>query len=239
MPMLSIGAGIAEPQAAHDLENSATLPPIVQPFSITHFNCIVANPVAQVWQCVSRVGERKSAGRPRKDGLPIEVPAITHDIGQCAILLHRDPLRDAAGKVNVYPTWVAAAEEALDQYDNADEEDRLAWNEGDKRVWGTPRIDVIFDPDINGGARPFSLYLPEHRRPIYEDRTKPLPQGRAKRIDPGVNPQAVIDHRQYRKRQRELHRTPSFEERPLRFRTIYGAIEEADRRERMLRGEVV
>jgi hypothetical protein len=112
-------------------------------------------------------------------------------------------------------------------------------SEGDKRVWGTPRIDVIFDPDINGGARPFSLYLPEHRRPIYEDRTKPLPQGRAKRIDPGVNPQAVIDHRQYRKRQRELHRTPSFEERPLRFRTIYGAIEEAERRERMLRGEVV
>jgi hypothetical protein len=33
-----------------------------------------------------------------------------------------------------------------------------------------------------------------------------------------------------------MNKQPSFEERPLRFRSITGAIDEAERRERMLKG---
>lgn len=230
-PALPVASGSQDAPAEPQIE--------LQPFSNTHFHCIAANPVAQVWQCVSREGERKIGGRRRKDGTPARARSITHDLGQCAVLLHREPQRDAEGSVIVYHSWITAAEAAQELYDNADEEDRLMWKEGDKRVHSTARVDVIFDPDINGVTKPFSLYLPEYRRPIYEDRTRPIMFGTPARIDASLNPQAALDAKQRRKKNREFNREPSFEERPLRFRTIYGAIEEAERRERMLKGQTV
>lgn len=211
---------------------------IREAFSVTRFNCIVANPVAQVWQCHTHVGEQKVVGRRKKDGSAPEATVTGHLPGQCAILLGQEPVRDPDGRVTIFYTWTAAAERALELYEEADEEDRLSWSEGDKCVYSTLNVDVIFDPDTNGVTKPFSLYLPEYRRPVYEDRTRPIPGtelGRSK-ISAEVNPQAKIDEDARRRKHQQLNREPSFEERPLRFKTIWGAIEEAERREKMMKG---
>lgn len=222
-------------------ENSATQKPILQPFALTHFNCIYANPVAQVWQRVTHDGERRTPGRRTASGRQAEGKQVDHIVGQCAVFIHDTPVRDHRGCVIVYPTWSLAAEAAQELYDNADEDDRLTWKEGHKRVYATRSVDVIFDPEINGLAKPFSLYLPEYRRPVYEDRTRVIPSAQLppSKINAQVNPQAKLDEKERRAKHRAFHREPSFEERPLKFRTIYGAIAEAERREKMLKGEIV
>lgn len=227
-----------EPNGSKARSNQTKISATREAFSVTHFNCIVANPVAQVWQCVSRPGEKKAPGRRKRDGSGPEEAPLRHQPGECAILLGKEPLRDEAGNIRVFPNWVHAADQASDLYLTADPEDRLMWKEGSTRVHATLRIDVIFDPTTNGVSKPFSLYLPEFRRPIYEDRTRPIPGtelGRSK-IDPQVNPQAKLDEVERRRKHQQLNREPSFEERPLRFRTIWGAIEEAERREKMMKG---
>jgi hypothetical protein len=224
------------PQASTKLESQPQVE--LQPFATTHFNCIVANPVAQVWQRVTYDTERKAPGRRSKSGQLAQHKPLAHVVGQCAILIGDQPQRDPQGQVIVYHRWAQAAEAALELYQSADEEERILWKEGDKKVYSTQRIDVIFDPDINGTHKPFSLYMPEFRRPIYEDRTRPIPGTELppSKVDITVNPQAKLDEQERRRKHREMNKQPSFEERPLRFRSITGAIDEAERRERMLKG---
>lgn len=226
-------------RSCSEMENSAIPKVTLATFSTTHFNCIVANPVAQVWQCVTREGERKSPGRRRVSGEKAQPTAVFHEVGECAVLIGDEPQREPDGSVTIFPNWSQAAERAQELYETADEEDRLLWKEGDMKVYSTMSVDVIFDPQTNGAAKPFSLYLPEYRRPVYEDRTRPVMASQGPKIDPAINPQAALALKEQRRKDRERNRVPSFEERPLRFRSIVGAIVEADRRERMLKGEIV
>jgi hypothetical protein len=185
--------------------------------------------------------DRKTPGRRKASGHAAEGKPVFHVPGQCAVLLGDEPVREPDGSVTIFSNWSQAAEAAQELYDNADEEDRFFWKEGHKKVWATARVDVIFDPEINGVSKPFSLYLPEYRRPVYENRHRPIPgtQLPKSKIDALVNPQAKIDEKERRAKHRALNREPSFEERPLRFRSITRAIDEAERREKMLRGEIV
>lgn len=213
----------------------------LQPFSTSYFNCIVCNPIAQVWQCIAREGERNTPGRRRADGSRAHSTPLFHQPGECAVLMGNEPLRTPDGSVVVFPNWSQAAEKAQELYDEADEEDRLLWREGDLKVYSTISVDVIFDPEQNGASKPFSLWLPEYRRPVYEDRTRPIPGTElpTSKIDATVNPQAKLEEKERRAKHRAFNREPSFEERPLRFRGIAGAIAEAERRERMLKGQTV
>ena len=205
--------------------------PVLASFSTTLFDCIVANPIAQVWQCNSVVGATAAIGRRTKEGRAPKQTYVPHAPGECAVLVGEGPVRNPDGQVRVYRSWVEAEEHALSLFESADEEERILWHKGDKRVGGTHHIDVIFDPDVNGRKRPFSLYLPQHRRPIYEDRTvmAEMPNnfhGTKEEIE------------EQRKAWKRLNRVPSFEERVLRFRSITGAMTEAEKRERMLGGIV-
>lgn len=224
LPEASGGVGTTEPIGRSSIR--------LVPFSTTLFNCIVANPVAQVWQCVAREGERKTAGRPRKNGSAAQALApVIHDIGNCAVLLsNMDPLREPDGSVKVFLNWHYAEEAALEAYDLADEEDRFPWEPGHPLVYATPKVDVLFDPEGSGtSTEPFILWLTHlsSPRPVWANKTKPVKLGRARKIDSASNPQAAIDQAAHRRRQRELHREPSFEERAQTYRTIRSAIEAA------------
>lgn len=137
-------------------------------FATTHFNCIRANPVAQVWQCVSLAGEKKPIGRRKANGRAPEQAPVRHAKGECAILLGQEPLRDDRGLVVVFPTWQAAETQALELYYAADEEERIFWQEPDGKVVArTVEVEVIFDPDVNGSIKPFNLWFYKHNKPYY------------------------------------------------------------------------
>ncbi|ARK07566.1 hypothetical protein LAV_00191 [Sphingobium phage Lacusarx] len=200
------------------------------PFATTYFDCICANPIAQVWQCNGVVGEKGNIGRRTKEGRPNQQTAIPHAPGECAVMIGDEVVRNADDSIRVFPTWLSAEEYALHLYEEADEEERILWRPGDMKVGGTHHIDIIFDPGINGRTKPFSLYLPEFRRPVYEDRTK--------MVEPPEFFGTKEEIAEYRRQWRIMNRVPTFEERPLRFRMITGALESAEERERMIGGIV-
>lgn len=146
------------------VEKAAPLPK----FSVYHFDCIRANPIAQVWQCVSLPGERGAVGRRKAGGGVATQTGFRHTKGECAVMLWREPVREADGSVRVFPSWQAAEEYANDCYYNADEEERLLWVEDGTVVHRTENVDIIFDPSTNGVKWPFSLWLPKWRKPVYE-----------------------------------------------------------------------
>lgn len=209
----------------------------LQPFAITHFDCIIANPHAQVWQCTSQVGSKAPVGRRKADGRPAEQTPVLHAVGECAVLIGDQPMRHEDGRVIVYRTWFEAEEVALEQYLNAPEDEVISWKPGDKKVGATPRLDILFDPDVNGVKKPFSLWLPGYNKPVVEMRTKGPPMDSklpsAEQVGAGVR----LQMEELRRQQRAMDRRPTWEERPRRFRSIYEALACADRVERRLNGE--
>jgi hypothetical protein len=211
-----------------------------EPFVTTHFTCICANPYAQVWQCTSYAGEKAAVGRRKAGGRAPEQTPFRHTKGQCSVLIGLEPVREEDGRVRIFETWVEAEHFALELYAAAPEDEVILWHEGDKRVGATRRIDILFDPSMSE-SQPFLLWLRDHRRPVFMDMTRPLQYAtsRAKSVDPLLNPQAYLDELERKANRSEEERVDSLRERPLLFRSIWMAEEEADRRERMLNGELV
>ena len=139
-------------------------------FATTHFNCIRANPVAQVWQCISDPAERKPVGRRKAGGRAPDQAPVRHTKGECAVLIGKEPLRDPTGRVEVFPNWQSAETRALELYATADEDDRIFWQEPEGKVVGrTIEVEIIFDPSVNGPSRPFNLWFYKHNKPYYRD----------------------------------------------------------------------
>lgn len=139
-------------------------------FATTHFNCIRANPVAQVWQCVSDPGERKPVGRRKAGGRAPDQAPVRHTKGECAVLIGKEPLRDSTGRVEVFPNWQSAETRAIELYAAADEDERIYWQEPEGKVVGrTIEVEIIFDPTVNGPSRPFNLWFYNHNKPYYRD----------------------------------------------------------------------
>lgn len=211
------------------------------PFATTHFNCIRANPVAQVWQCVSLPGDRQPAGRKRDDGAPVQVTPFPHLKMECAVLMWETPVRNEDGTVRVFHNWQQAEEFAVEAYYNTPEDERISWTLDHQTVGRTLNFDIIFDPVLNGDYRPFSLWFPRYNRPVFVDRTKPSTTAddhgtRSIRTLQETNPEAYLQIQEARAKARKLDRVPSLSDEPLRFRTIWEAHKEAEYREGMLRG---
>lgn len=143
-------------------------PKVLSKFAVSHFNCIRANPIAQVWQCVTLPGELAPVGRRKANGAPATQTPFRHTKGECAVMLWREPVREEDSSVRVFRTWQVAEEYANECYYNADEEERLSWVEDGTVVYRTENVDIIFDPVVNGVKRPFSLWLPKWGKPVYE-----------------------------------------------------------------------
>lgn len=137
-------------------------------FATTHFNCIRANPVAQVWQCVSMTGERKPVGRRKSNGRAPDQAPVRHAKMECAVLMGKEPLRDEDGRIVIFRNWQDAETKALELYYAADEEERIFWQEPEGRVVGrTIEVEIMFDPAVNGAMRPFNLWFYKHAKPYY------------------------------------------------------------------------
>lgn len=136
-------------------------------FATTHFVCTGANPVAQLWKCVSLPGERAPVGRKAKGRAEPKQAVFNHTKGEFAVLRWAEPVRDLDGSVRVFPTWNAAEHYAEGLYYEEPEDERLSWQPDDKVVYSTLNIEVIFDPAVNGVHRPFSLFIPRYNKPVY------------------------------------------------------------------------
>lgn len=213
-------------------------------FSTYHFTCIAANPYAQVWQCTSYPGEKKAVGRKKAGGREADQTPFRHQKGECSVLIGDEPVRNSDGTIRVYPNWIAADEAALELYHAAPEDDVISWKPGDIVVWRTENFNVEFDVAVNGRTKPFSLFNVKFNKPVYLDKTRPaiLSDSQATRyIRPlqETNPEAYLQITEARAKARQIDRVPSFSTEPAKCRSITEAIREAERREKMLRGEPV
>lgn len=157
------------PPAAADLDlklpvayrKAPEVKPVVLPkFAITHFNCVRANPIAQVWQCVSLPGDRAPVGRRKKGGGAPTQAAFNHSKGECAVLLWKEPVREEDGSVRVFPSWQKAEEHANRLYYETPEDERIWWTDDAVVVARTEHCDIRFDPAGNSEKRPFSIWIP-------------------------------------------------------------------------------
>lgn len=140
------------------------------PWTPDRFDCIIANPVAQVWLCrrvqASRKGHRSKTG---KHQWPLD-----HAYGDMAVTfiwmdgdrVEVDAMREPDGRVKVFKS-VIQAEGAADRiYLQTPEEDRLPKQQnnanGRVRVFAYNGFDVYFDPEFNGTRRPFDLVIDTH-----------------------------------------------------------------------------
>lgn len=207
-------------------------PPAIKPikFVVTRFVCIRCNSVAQVWQCHLEHGEKK-IGRPRRDGADPVQADFPHVPGEFAVTMGEDVVMDGA-LPRVFKSWQAAEEYAADLYHEADEEDQFAIDQ--KIVHQTRRIDVLFDPEEFSIKKPFGLWMPEFSKHIYEDRTAAISRPRSDISN--LSTQDQIDIEAARRRADRHDRKPTLESVPLTFRSLPAAIEEAERRERMMQG---
>lgn len=215
-----------------------TLPP---KFSTYHFNCIRANPIAQVWQCVTQPGEQKPVGRRKQGGGAATQSPFHHTKGECAVMLWREPVREEDGSVRVFPSWQVAEEYANELYYAADEEERLSWVEDGKVVWRTANVDIIFDPAINTNRRPFSLWLPKYNKHVYAGyRKKNYTTGARKAAGGGYIPgtaEAKAAH-DFNRKLEAMDDTRILTDEIATFESIWGAEEHATNiTERTLRGE--
>lgn len=184
--------------------------PVSIAFSTYHYYCVAANSVAQVWMRLNDmkkpVGRRSTTGRaPRQTMIP-------HAPGECAVLLIDKPVLDAEGRVRVFKNWMTAEEHANELWATADEEDRFRLG---PIVYANETIDVVFNPDYAGAYTPFYLYLRDHYRPVWVNRTK------------AARPEGVTDTEW--EKVKEAHRTPTLESRPQTFPHIMSAIAAAER----------
>lgn len=207
-------------------------------FATTHFHCIRANPVAQVWQCVSMDGERKPVGRRKTGGRAPDQAPVRHAKLECAVLLGKEPLRDDAGRVIVFRNWQDAEVKAIELYEQADEEERIFWQEPEGKVVGrTMEVEIIFDPAVNGTHRPFNLWFYNHNKPYYRAaRAKSLITPAKDSSGRSYQPQSA-DDRAAHDFNRTIERMAQEDQRMLsmevaKFRTIWEAEAEAIRLEK-------
>lgn len=207
-------------------------------FATTHFHCIRANPVAQVWQCVSIDGERKPIGRRKAGGRAPDQAPVRHAKLECAVLLGKEPLRDDAGRVVVFRNWQDAEAKAIELYEQADEEERIFWQEPEGKVVGrTMEVEIIFDPAVNGTHRPFNLWFYNHNKPYYRSaRAKSLVTPAKDSSGRSYQPQNA-DDRAAHDFNRTIERMAQEDQRMLsmevaKFRTIWEAEAEAIRLEK-------
>jgi hypothetical protein len=143
--------------------------PALPKFNSSYFTCKVANPVAQVWECTKLPGERKSAGRKRKDGKSINASRFNHQKGECAVLLWSEPVRDPDGAIKVYPNWLEADAHALSFYEDAYEEGgAIDWKHGQIVMQRLTDVEICFDPS-ESVHWPFYLMINKNgfRKPFY------------------------------------------------------------------------
>ena len=210
-------------------------------FSTYHFTCIAANPYAQVWQCTSYPGEKKAVGRRKHDGSAPNETTFRHQKGDCSVLIGEQPVRHGDGTIQIFERWAEADEYALSLYAAAPEDEIISWKEGDIVVGRTPNFNVEFNPAINGVTRPFTLWNVTYNKPVYLDKTKPAVLAgshdtQAIRPLQEPNPKAYLEIMAARAHARSIDRVPSFSEEPAKFRSIWEALKEAERREQMLKG---
>lgn len=210
-------------------------------FSTYHFTCIAANPYAQVWQCTSYPGEKAKVGRRKADGRAPDETRFRHQKGECSVLLGEHPVRNPDGTIRVFNRWAEADEFALALFMNASEDDVFTWKVGDVVVGRTLNFNVEFNPEINGVTKPFTIWNVKFNKPVYLDKTRPAvlsdSQGRRsiKHLET-TNPELFLKTVEARAKNRQVDRVPSFSEEPAKFRSIWEALKEAERREQMLKG---
>lgn len=214
---------------------------VLQPFATTLFDCVYANPVAQVWMMTRSPGEYKPVGRRTQEGRAATPTPVPHTKGECAVMRGAKPVWNDDGSVRVFPSQSHAEEFADDLYRAEPEENTISWRDGHVRVAATERVEVHFNPAVYGTSKPFVLWLPQYERVVFVDHTRPTirREGVSLKSLEESDPQLALDTKVARARASREDRQPSFEDRPLRFRSISAALEEADRREKMLRGETV
>lgn len=193
---------------------------VKEKFSTARFNCIRANPVAQVWLCIK---ESSNAGRKAKGGRAPLQTMTQHSLLECAVLMGEEPVYDETGRVRVFKHHEEATEFALELYIKAPKTKRFPWVIEHPCVGQVGDLQVLFVPEEHD-YRPFKLYIPRLNKDIYYDRSKTMHTASGRSKNSAVQKASKID---------------SFAEVPLRFRNITAALEEADRRNRMMRGETV
>lgn len=187
----------------------------LEPFSTTHFTCICANSIAQVWQCTSLSGSKRPVGRRRADGRAPKQTPVRHAVGECAVLMLDKPVREEDGRVRVFRFWQEADDYALHLWSTGNEDDKFRLG---PIVFANEKVQVLFDPDNQPRETPFILWLPAFNRPVWAQRTKPLLSSRP----------ALMSDEDW-ERTKKLDRVPTFEERPERFGHIISAIATAER----------
>lgn len=226
----------------------AERPQVLPKFAITHFHCIRANPVAQVWQCVSYPGEFGAAGRRKANGgAPVQA-AFNHTKGECAILLWQEPVRDEDGSVKVYASWQIAEQAAFEMYYATDEEERIFWREDDPCVARTLNVNIMFDPNNVDTTvrRPFYLFIPRYNKPVLAGYRKKV-NARATRLLSGSeyipsssDEKAALDFNRKLAAMDDDENNRTLSLSVATFKTIWGAEEHAiNITERVLRGERV
>lgn len=211
--------GGSEPVKAHPLRKKKT-PVFREKFSTTRFNCIYANPVAQVWQCVK---ESSNAGRKRRGHQPAHQTMTAHQINECMVLMGEEAVYTKTGQVRVFPNYDEAVEFALELYIKTPKSKRPLWAIGSPVIVELGKVQVLFQPDEDE-YRPFKLWLPHLSKTVYYDKTRVMHTASGRSKNSAVQAAARI---------------PSMTEIPLRFRNITAAMEEADRRNRMMQGETI
>lgn len=210
--------------------------PVLEPFAITHFDCIHANPHAQVWQCTSYIGEKAPVGRRRQDGATATQTKFRHLKGHCSIMLGREPLRLPDGRLAIYQKWAEACEAADMLYEVASLEDEvLRWDQRQRYVvHRSPNFEVHYDPEAHGYKVPFVLWNLRAARYVLLNKTRPLFHAREQKpVDPSLNPQAHLDATERRRQRAREERVDSFSSEPMRFRSIFEATDKVDELERV------
>lgn len=231
-------AKLASKEAKAGFSGERAGPAKLERFATTHFHCIRANPVAQVWQCVSVDGERKPVGRRKAGGRAPDQAPVRHAKLECAVLLGKEPLRDETGRVIVFRNWQDAEAKAIELYEQADEEERIFWQEPEGKIVGrTMEVEIIFDPAVNGTHRPFNLWFYNHNKPYYRAaRAKSLVTPAKDSSGRSYQPQNA-DDRAAHDFNRTIERMAQEDQRMLsmevaKFRTIWEAEAEAIRLEK-------
>lgn len=216
------------------------------------FECVFANPVAQVWLCTK---ERSNRGRKLKGGKTPEQYMLPHRLRECAVLKLDQPVRDVNNQIRVFPDEWAARDYVKVLFYASTLGERCGWQEweptalpsadGDlpkaSALKSTENFSIHFAPDRSDRkqgerhhdfVRPFVIkYIPQGRV-ILRKNTRAI-EGALVPVFPDDT--GRVDH----ERHKQLARTASPSTQPLRFRSITAALSHAEKLERTLLGEVV
>ena len=177
--------------------------------SFAGFECIYANPYAQVWKCV----------RPSKD------EKVPHRIGEFMVVMWDKPVREPNGNIKVFEDPFSAKIEAMTLYENSNV--ALHWKENDPVVYDTINCQIIFRPDLYGTKRPFIVNLP--RLGTWVKRSTGVPTHRAKKrpvpADASADERAAIEFANKLDQMRQDESPKIYSDNPQTFKSIVTALE--------------